>query len=166
MFKAIPLFAIPLIVNNLMMLSGGIQPALAGELFAFDLMSGAHWTFSVHDAFIAAGVLILYFEIFKATRTGVASVPVAHQDRTGRIDPVPGNGLLEQQGPRLATEAAPLAGVMRAIEHIVQHDPLLGKSIPKIGMHLRDIVMSIEPQADAALIGDHDQHIARLLKCT
>ena len=74
MFKAIPLFAIPLIVNNLMMLSGGIQPALAGELFAFDLMSGAHWTFSVHDAFIAAGVLILYFEIFKATRTGVASV--------------------------------------------------------------------------------------------
>ena len=57
MFKAIPLFAIPLIVYNLMMLSGGIQPALAGELFAFDLMSGAHWTFSVHDAFIAAGVL-------------------------------------------------------------------------------------------------------------
>ena len=74
MFKAIPLFAIPLVIYNLLMLSGDIAPALATELFAFDLMSGARWTFSVHDAFMAGGVLILYFEIFKATRTGVASV--------------------------------------------------------------------------------------------
>ncbi|MCB1803309.1 MAG: hypothetical protein KDI82_16580 [Gammaproteobacteria bacterium] len=69
-----PLFAIPLVIYNLLMLSGDIAPALATELFAFDLMSGARWTFSVHDAFMAGGVLILYFEIFKATRTGVASV--------------------------------------------------------------------------------------------
>ncbi|MDJ0740221.1 MAG: hypothetical protein QNJ91_10915 [Gammaproteobacteria bacterium] len=57
-----------------MMLSGDINTALAGELFAVDLMSGARWSFSVHDAFIVAGVLILYFEIFKSTRTGVSSV--------------------------------------------------------------------------------------------
>ena len=74
MFKAIPLFAVPLIVYNLMMLSGEIQPALAGELFSVNLMSGAQWVFSAHDAFMAGGVLILYFEIFKSTRTGVASV--------------------------------------------------------------------------------------------
>ncbi len=73
-FRAIPLFAVPLIVYNLMMLSGDINTALAGELFAVDLMSGARWSFSVHDAFIVAGVLILYFEIFKSTRTGVSSV--------------------------------------------------------------------------------------------
>ena len=74
MFKAIPLFAIPLIIYNLMMLSGDIQSALVAELFAVDLISGARWSFTAHDAFMAGGVLILYFEIFKATRTGVASV--------------------------------------------------------------------------------------------
>jgi hypothetical protein len=74
MFRAFPLFAIPLVVYNLMMLSGAIQPALAAELFAFDLISGARWSFTAHDAFMAGGVLILYFEIFKSTRTGVASV--------------------------------------------------------------------------------------------
>ena len=74
MFGAIPLFAIPLVIYNLMMLTGAIQPALAGELFSFDLISGARWVFTAHDAFMAGGVLILYFEIFKSTRTGVSSV--------------------------------------------------------------------------------------------
>ncbi len=74
MFGAIPLFAVPLIVYNVMMFSGDMQAALAAELFAFDLMSGARWSFSVHDTFVVAGVLILYFEIFKSTRTGVSSV--------------------------------------------------------------------------------------------
>lgn len=74
MFAAIPLFAIPLVVYNLMMLTGDIQPALAAELFSVHLISGAHWVFTAHDAFVASGVLILYFEIFKSTRTGVSSV--------------------------------------------------------------------------------------------
>jgi hypothetical protein len=73
-FKAIPLFAIALIVYNVLMLTGNIGETLAAELFAVDLMSGARWSFSVHDAFVVAGVLFLYFEIFKSTRTGVASV--------------------------------------------------------------------------------------------
>lgn len=74
MFGAIPLFVIPLVIYNLMAFTGGIGPALAGELFSFDLMSGARWSFTAHDAFMAGGVLILYFEIFKSTRTGVSSV--------------------------------------------------------------------------------------------
>lgn len=74
MFRAIPLFVLPLAVYNLMMLSGGIVPALAAELFSVNLMSGATWVFTAHDAFIATGVLILYFEIFKSTGTGVSSV--------------------------------------------------------------------------------------------
>lgn len=74
MFIAIPLFLVPLVIYNLMIFTGDIVPALAGELFAFDLMSGARWAFSVHDAFMVGGVLILYFEIFKSTRTGVSSV--------------------------------------------------------------------------------------------
>ena len=74
MFRSIPLFAVPLVVYNLMMLSGAMAPSLAAELFSFTLISGAVWSFSVHDAFVVAGVLILYFEIFKSTRTGVSSV--------------------------------------------------------------------------------------------
>jgi hypothetical protein len=74
MFRAIPLFALPLIAYNLLMLSGDINAALAAELFRIDLISGAAWAFSVHDAFVVGGVLILYFEIFKSTRTGISSV--------------------------------------------------------------------------------------------
>lgn len=74
MFRAIPLFIIPLAIYNLLMLSGDINATLAASLFSLDLMSGAHWTFSVHDAFVVGGVLVLYVEIFKATGTGMASV--------------------------------------------------------------------------------------------
>ena len=74
MFKAFPLFVLPLVAYNLLMLSGDIEAALAAELFSIGLISGAVWSFSVHDAFVVAGVLILYFEIFKSTRTGMASV--------------------------------------------------------------------------------------------
>lgn len=74
MFRAIPLFLLPLIAYNVLMLTGDIQATLATELFSIGLISGAIWSFSVHDAFVVAGVLILYFEIFKSTRTGISSV--------------------------------------------------------------------------------------------
>ena len=41
MFRAIPLFVIPLVVYNLLMLSGDVQAALATHLFSLQLMSGA-----------------------------------------------------------------------------------------------------------------------------
>jgi hypothetical protein len=74
MFRAIPLFVLPLIAYNLLMLTGDVQASLSSELFSVNLISGALWQFSVHDAFIVAGVVILYFEIFKSTRTGISSV--------------------------------------------------------------------------------------------
>ncbi len=74
MFRAIPLFILPLIAYNVLLLTGDVQSSLTGELFSFTLISGAVWSFSVHDAFVVAGVLILYFEIFKSTRTGISSV--------------------------------------------------------------------------------------------
>jgi len=74
MIRAVPLFIVPLAIYNLLMLSGDINAALAAELFSVNLMSGATWSFSVHDAFIIGGVLVLYFEIFKATGTGLTSV--------------------------------------------------------------------------------------------
>ncbi len=74
MFRAIPLFIIPLALYNLLILSGDPQALLATTLFSVDLMSGAVWAFSAHDAFVVGGVLLLYFEIFKSTGTGLASV--------------------------------------------------------------------------------------------
>jgi hypothetical protein len=65
---------LPLIAYNLLMLTGDVQATLSSELFSANLISGALWQFTVHDAFIVAGVLILYFEIFKSTRTGLSSV--------------------------------------------------------------------------------------------
>ena len=74
MLRAIPLFILPLVIYNLLLLMGDINATLASQLFTIDLMSGARWAFSVHDAFIIGGVLVLYFEVFKSTGTGIASV--------------------------------------------------------------------------------------------
>ena len=74
MLRAIPLFVIPLAIYNLLILTGDITTALAGHLFSVQLMSGATWAFSAHDAFVVGGVLVLYFEIFKSTGAGMASV--------------------------------------------------------------------------------------------
>ncbi len=74
MFRAIPLFVVPLVIYNLLMLSGDVHSALAAGLFSVHLMSGATWSFSAHDAFVVGGVLVLYFEIFKSTGTDMASV--------------------------------------------------------------------------------------------
>jgi len=74
MFRVIPLFVLPLVAYNLSMLTGSIDAHLATELLAVDLISGAHWILNVHDLYIILGVIILYLEIFKSTRTGMASV--------------------------------------------------------------------------------------------
>lgn len=74
MLKVFPLFALPLIAYNLLMAVGDVHAGLATQLFEIDLISGAHWTFSVHDLFLVVGVVVLYLEIFKSTRTGMASV--------------------------------------------------------------------------------------------
>ena len=74
MFRSLPLFILPLIIYNLLLFTGDINVTLAAELIAFDLMSGAHWVFTAQDAFIVGGVLVLYFEIIKATGTGMSSI--------------------------------------------------------------------------------------------
>jgi hypothetical protein len=74
MLRSIPLFVVPLVIYNLMLLTGSLPAALDTELFSIGLISGAQWSFDVHDAFVVGGVLILYFEILKSTATGAASV--------------------------------------------------------------------------------------------
>jgi hypothetical protein len=74
MLRAFPLFVVPLVIYNILLLTGSLPTTLGAELFSIGLISGAQWSFDVNDAFVAGGVLILYFEIFKSTATGAASV--------------------------------------------------------------------------------------------
>ena len=71
--SAIPLFAYLWVIINAVLLLGGIS-TLGGSLFSLGLVSGATWSATVSDLFIVLGVLALYIEVFKATRTGTASV--------------------------------------------------------------------------------------------
>lgn len=73
-FRAIPLFVLLLVAYNVAMLFGDISATLASEMYSVELVSGAVWTFTVSDLYIILGVLTLYIEVFKSTRTGVSSV--------------------------------------------------------------------------------------------
>ncbi|RYE49091.1 MAG: hypothetical protein EOP21_05170 [Hyphomicrobiales bacterium] len=68
---AVPLMLIPFILYNLAMVgafgSGGIA-VLGTTVMSVNMMSGAVWTMSVGDLFIVFSLVILFLEIFKATR--------------------------------------------------------------------------------------------------
>jgi len=68
---AIPLMLIPFILYNLAMLGafgGGGTASLDTIVTSVNMMSGATWTMSLGDLFIVIGLVILFLEIFKATR--------------------------------------------------------------------------------------------------
>jgi len=72
--KAVPLFLLIWIAYNLTVLFGNAPATLDSNIFSIGLVSGAEWTMSVRDVLIVAGILALYIEMFKSTRTGLASV--------------------------------------------------------------------------------------------
>lgn len=72
MFAAIPLLAIALLIANLIGFSS--DTGFAYSLFSAKLPSGGQLDVSAGDAVILLGLVLLYFEIFKATRTGSASI--------------------------------------------------------------------------------------------
>lgn len=77
MFAAMPLMIIPFILYNMAMLglmgSGGI-PALQHDIIVLSMISGAMWSMALGDLFIVVGLVILFFEILKATRSGSGSL--------------------------------------------------------------------------------------------
>jgi hypothetical protein len=68
---AIPLMIIPFIIYNLSMFglfgSGGTE-SLKTEVLNLHMMSGATWTMTFGDLMIVISLIILFLEIFKATR--------------------------------------------------------------------------------------------------
>lgn len=75
MLSFFPLLAILWIAYNLLLLVSPNLPALLGEtLFNVPLPSDAIWNVKVSDIFITIGLITLYIEVFKATRTSTVSV--------------------------------------------------------------------------------------------
>ncbi|MDR7145813.1 hypothetical protein [Rhizobium sp. BE258] len=77
MLGAMPLMIIPFILYNMAMLglmgSGGI-PALQHDIMVLSMISGAIWSMSLGDLFIVIALVVLFFEILKATRNGSGSL--------------------------------------------------------------------------------------------
>jgi uncharacterized membrane protein len=77
MIAAVPLMIIPFILYNLAMLglmgSGGL-PALQHDVIVLSMISGAIWSMSLGDLFIVIALVVLFFEILKATRNGSGSL--------------------------------------------------------------------------------------------
>ncbi|MBF0283929.1 MAG: hypothetical protein HQL51_05670 [Magnetococcales bacterium] len=75
LISAIPLFAYLFVIYHVLALLGGAGGTLLDTpLFAGTLVSGAQFTMRVNELILLLGVLCLYIEIFKATRSGVASI--------------------------------------------------------------------------------------------
>lgn len=74
LFSLIPLFAVLLIIYLAMMVSGVNFTSSAEPLFSMTLISEAVWSPTISDLLIILGVIFLYFEIFKSTRSGTTSI--------------------------------------------------------------------------------------------
>lgn len=77
MFAAVPLMIIPFILYNMAMLGlmgGGGIPSLQHDIIVLSMISGAIWSMSLGDLFIVIGLVVLFFEILKATRSGSGSL--------------------------------------------------------------------------------------------
>ena len=48
--------------------------SLSENIFTLTMVSGAEWSFRVSDALVLAALILLFFEILKATRTGAGAV--------------------------------------------------------------------------------------------
>lgn len=73
-FSITPLLAIILVAYNVMALFFNIDFAAVAPVFNLSLMSTAVWSPTAGDLLVMLGIVFLYVEIFKATRSGNASI--------------------------------------------------------------------------------------------
>lgn len=75
MLARTPLLIIPLILYNIVMLTGlGGQAGFGAALFTLPMLSGGSWTMTIADLIVLTALIILFIEILKSTRTGTGSV--------------------------------------------------------------------------------------------
>jgi hypothetical protein len=70
----VPLFLIVLILYNIFAFIGVDLEFTANPLFQMPLPSGAQWTPTWSGVFILIGVVTLFFEILKSTKTGSSTL--------------------------------------------------------------------------------------------
>lgn len=70
--RHIPFLAIIVIAYNVLAFSA--DTLLTKTVWDIRLISGAQWQFTVNDLLLCAAVILLYVELFKATRTSAASI--------------------------------------------------------------------------------------------
>ena len=69
---AFPLLLIPFVLVNLLMFT--VDGGLSAQVFSATLPSGASFTLTAGDLSVLVGLVFLYFEILKSTRTGNSSI--------------------------------------------------------------------------------------------
>jgi hypothetical protein len=71
-----PLLVIPFMLYNILAftLMGGNPAAWSGPIMAIYTVSGAPWNISWGDLMVMLGLVLLFFEIIKSTRTGRSSI--------------------------------------------------------------------------------------------
>lgn len=69
--RAVPLLGFVLVLANLLAL---LAEGFDTELVAFAMTSGAQMRLDAGDLVVLLGLVLLYFEVFKATRTSNASI--------------------------------------------------------------------------------------------
>ena len=72
MLAALPLLGLVVIAYNVLVLVTG--SALGAVLVTLPLLSGDSFAFTLADLLLAAGLVLLYAEVVKSTRTGSASI--------------------------------------------------------------------------------------------
>jgi hypothetical protein len=73
--KYIPLLAVILILYNLMAFVGtSAEAVMSSQWFTLPLISGSSWAMTNSDLMITLGLIALYIELIKATKTTLASV--------------------------------------------------------------------------------------------
>jgi hypothetical protein len=74
MLRLFPLLLIPIVIYNLVAFGGGViahhdVQDLTQSSFAITMFSGEKWEISLGDFFLFAGLVLLFIETIKATRT-------------------------------------------------------------------------------------------------
>ena len=73
MVSAIPLTVIPLIVFNIVAFAFG-GSVWGTELFGLPMVSGVTWVVTYGDVMIAAGIVVLFFEVMRSGQTSSVTV--------------------------------------------------------------------------------------------
>jgi len=73
MLTNVPLLIVPFIVYNIQIFLDGVG-VWDNEVFTLKMISGESWIMNMGDLMICVGLLLLFFEILKATRIGANSI--------------------------------------------------------------------------------------------